>query len=895
MSFTLPFRNVRRNRWRTCLIMIGIAISVGLETGIAITIDSLYEDFINSHRGENFTDITIHPKKNSTIGEMNSLIEVVKSIKGVERASPVATITYMDELSALTTIPNNIIIYGLEPDSHPDYPHIILNDGNHTLERREAIISQSIANFLYVDPGQKVHLSNQSKYDFRGDTVTISGVMDDKSHFGNYIGYFFVLMDLDYLISLFTTESHLNFQIVVKVNDFVSINSIAERIEYAIGLDYYVYREKSISQHDVLAIRSYQAAMNLIIIASFVVEFLFITNILAINVRERSKEFGVLRAVGSSKRQIIKSLGTEILIYSGIGSFIGIIIGLGFSIILIGFLNISYPKVTIEALVLNPNSIISTYITGILVAFISGLYPIFLAISLPVIQNIHWTMRGKKITSKKWIYFLLAGTIITVVGIGTTYFIGPSRFLAFEVISWHFFVVWSIFLGTLLFEVGLLNFLPNLGKRLMFWHKLVPRTIATRNIKREYQKSIITIMVAALALSFILVIGIISASLTETIPDYYNKLYGRIDVIAETTDDAQVSPSFVDELVNNNTSIERAAYMLQQSTKIGNINGYVLGIDPSTYSFFFEETMRLPADPDIPALLNASKKGAIISHILRDRLGVRIGENLTIQISANSSTQVVVTGITSGNPFLQHGYYLYVSNTVFQTFWHNVSANWFIMSTSDDDVPLNTIADQLSQKYPIFKEVIAVDFYARVIKNSLIIQTAFFQILFLNTFLLAGLAQFICILISTLKMEREMGIMRALGLSKREVFSTFFAESTLLGITGAAIGIFNGIIGGELLAWYISQSIPIETNVSLSLIAFWVIVSFLITVVSTIVPSYRSSTKSITNAINYFAHSQLKMNPLVWPDWDKIVDDYLDKRIEIVSPHLTTPKEKEEH
>ena len=49
MSLALSLRNVRRNRWRTFLIIIGIAISVELETGVAITIDSLYEDFIYSH------------------------------------------------------------------------------------------------------------------------------------------------------------------------------------------------------------------------------------------------------------------------------------------------------------------------------------------------------------------------------------------------------------------------------------------------------------------------------------------------------------------------------------------------------------------------------------------------------------------------------------------------------------------------------------------------------------------------------------------------------------------------------------------------------------------------------------------------------------------------------
>ncbi|UCG89916.1 MAG: FtsX-like permease family protein [Candidatus Heimdallarchaeota archaeon] len=898
MATTLPKRNVTRNRWRSFLIIIGIAISVGLETGIAVTIDSLYGDFIESHRGDNFTDITIHPKEKTTIEEMKSLSELVRTIPGTKKVGLVATITYMEELAEAAEIPNNILIYGLETNTHPDFPNIELNSGNRTLEFGEAIISQSISDFIDITPGERYPLPKNPEYNFLGSTITISGIMKDKSHFGNHLGYLFVLLEINYLLDMFSDTSLLNFHLVVQVNDFVKINTIAEEIEdtQGLGLDYYVYREKSISENELLAIRSYQAALNLIIIASFAVEFLFITNILTINVRERSKEFGVLRAIGTSNRQIITYLGLEILIYSGIGSFLGITIGIGFSVMLIGFLNLNFPTLSIQALLLLPTSIITTYITGILVALISGLYPIFTAINLPIVQNIHWKMRKKKASTKNWIYLVLLGALLTVIGIGTTYFIGPSRFLAFEIISWHFFVVFSVFIGTLLLEAGVLHFIPNIGMKLMVWHRSVPRTIATRNIKREFQKSIVTIMVAALALTFILVVGITSRAVIGTIPDYYNERYGVIDIVAETKASTPDPAQFTNQLVSNNTNIERAGYLLQQRTKIENVNGYVFGIDPNSYNYFFKGTMLAPADPNIPKLMNKTEKGAIVSHLLRDRIGLRIGENLSIQVTSNSSTEVTITGIAASNPFLQQGLYIFFSDALFQDYWQNDTAKWFVMSISQDNEPLKTITDRLSFKYQdVFHDVISIDFYTKVIEKSLIVQTALFQMLFLHTFLLSGLAQFICILISTLKMEREIGIMRALGLSKREVISTFFGESTLLGLSGVAVGIINGLIGGELMAWYISQSIPIETDVSWTLIAFWVTVAFLITVVSTIIPSYRSSIKNVANAINTYVPRQMRRTPLIWPGWENVIDEYLEERSRGLHPNLTSPKSKKDH
>ena len=648
-----------------------------------------------------------------------------------------------------------------------------------------------------------------------------------------------------------------------------------------------MFREKSISDTDILAIKSYQTAMNLIIIASFLVEFLFITNILAINVRERSKEFGILRAVGTSKKQIISLLGIELLFYSGIGSIIGNIIGIGFSYLIIFFLNLNFPKkIAIEALILVPSSIISAFMTGILIALVAGLYPILLAINLPVVQNIHWKMRGKKKRSRNWGLSLLTGLVLILMGIVTTYFIGPSRFLSFEIISWHFFVIGVIFAGTLVLESGLLNFAPGIGRRLMIWHRKVPRIIATRNIRRESQKAILTIMVTALALTFILVIGIISDSIIFALPTYYDERFGRIDLIAETKDDAQVFPEFRNELVTNDSNILRAGSIQQQRTSINNYQAYVFGINSTDFDYFFGETMMQTTTIDAEDRFNSSINGVIVSHFLVTKIGVRLGEQLSVNISSQESIQMQITGIAAGNPFLQRGNYIFCSDNLFQTLWLNQTVDWFIMSTGDE-IGVRTMRDRLCETYSFFSRCVAIDFYSRVIENALIVQKAFFQTLFFHTFLLSGLAQFISILISTMKTEREVGIMRSMGLAREEVFSIFFAESTILGVLGVILGIINGLIGAELMAWYISQSLPIKTSVSVDLLVFWIVVSLLITVSSTIIPSYRSSTKSVVEAINAYIPRQLKAQPILWQDWDSMMDMYLEKQRMVVDSPLT--------
>ena len=873
MSFTLPWRNVTRYKFRTYLIIAAITISVGLETGIAITIDSLYEDFIDRHRGDNFTDITIHPKGKITKTDLNQLAETLRSVKGVDKVAPVATFTVLKNTSGLEQITNNIILYGLTPELHPDYPHLKLASGNPELESGDVIISESVAEELNLRMNDVFTLPEIEQHDYQRVTATIKGILRDNSIVGNYIGSYFILIDFYYLSSLFTSEYLLNSHLAVEVDDFININSIAENLQDFIGLNYDVYRENTISETDIIAIRSFQTAMNIIILVSFLVEFLFITNVLSMNIRERAKEFGVLRAIGSSNRQVVITLGLEVLIYGIIASFFGILIGIVFSFFPMFFLNFFFTTMRLDTIIIKPPSLIITYISGILITLLAGLYPIFKAISLPVIQNIHLKTKRKKSKTRSQLISLIVGVTLILLGVVIANSISSSEFLSFQILSWPFFALSLIFIGILFLETGFLRFVPKVGEKLMIWHGRIPRTIATRNIERESQKSTITTMVTALALSFILILGITSAGIIEAVPEYYEERYGRIDIIAETSDDANVALSFVDELVMNNSDIERAEFMQQQRTNIGNRNGYVLGINPNSYGYFFNETMISQLDENISTLLNATTKGAIISDILLNLIGGRIGENLTIQVSSNSSTQVKITGVTAGNPFLQDGYYLYISNELFQQYWSNNTANWFIMKLAPDSEHPNVVANQLAGKYPSLNEIIPVDFYAQVIESTLTMMTVFFQVLIIYTFFIAALTQFLSILMSNMNMEREIGILRAMGLSHSEVFQTLLVESTLIVTMGVILGILNGLIGSELLAWYISFSIQIQTTISINFIFLWVFLTILIPLISTEVVTRRTLSKAIAYTINTEIPRTQKYAPIGWHDsldWDKI-------------------------
>ncbi|MFX0183473.1 MAG: ABC transporter permease [Candidatus Hodarchaeota archaeon] len=852
MSFNFAFKNITRAKYRSFLLIFGVLLTVALETGIVISVDTLYDDFIFDNRGQNYTDITVNPKSWLELPTLKALANNVQQTPGVAKAGSVCYFS-VSRLLDIEFFPK-ILVYGIDAKNHPDFTHIDMIRGSRSLSGNTIIISERIQEILNLKIGDTVDLSSAVS-ELNLLNANIGGVIPDKSIIGNNPGVLFILADIETVLSAISSDqrdSLLNIKIDISVHDLLKIKETAEKIEDKIGLNHYVFVEKDISDIKAAGIRAYQTAMNLVIIASFVVEFLFITNVLAIAIRDRQKEIGVLRAVGTKSWQLIEIIGIEILGYSIIGSFLGIFVGIGFSIILVNFMDVFYTSIEFQAISLHFSSILAIFFSGIIVALISGLYPIFLAKTIPIMQNIHSRMRRSKssdiLSGSTWKYTIGGGVILMITAFFLQLNVGPSRFLDFSILSVHFFTVLMIFFATILIEIGILIFLPRIAMKVLFWFGPVTRTISLRNVAREFQKSLFTIMTSAMALTFIIIVGSVSASIIAEVPDYFQEQWGGIDTIAEARDN-DLFPINSTLLLDEKSAVERSAFIQETRTEIGLINGYIFGVDPEQYHYFAETVMLTDFTQPSSSLLDSStenKTNGLVSNLLYQRLGVPMGENISVKIADNNTVDITLVAVVKANIFLGNGEYIYISSIQYQKFFNSTLAKWIVCKKSKE---ASTAKTAVERALPTAKEVIDVSYFTEVMEQTLTFQTAIFQVLFIESFILSAIAQFVCILVSTLRMEREMGIMRSVGLSKRGVFSIFMAESTALGFTGLIVGLLDGLIGSVLLIWYISFSLPIDLYFPPERIVFWIIISFLITIASTIIPSYRSSQKNVIATI----------------------------------------------
>ena len=385
-NWLMSFRNLKRRRLRTVFtisgILVGIALMVvllamlnGMDTRLNEQVRGLtgadltvYNSTTQSGGGQGSQSFMIQPYDN--INEANA--EIVKNISGVDAVSSTLTFNGFAKSSNNNT---QLRINGIEPDLYNYVAGGINVVNGSSLKQGDdesIVIGKSVSTALGIEVGDKISIGRNEK-DNREFTVV--GIYETGMGIMDAAGY----ISLDAAQNLTGKEGQIS-NIQVKTKDPNEVDAITDLIPQKVqGVK--VITQKSIIQKMTDMLNTIQIFVSSLGLIALLAGSFGVINTMLMSVYERTREIGILKAIGSRNIVIMKMFLIEAVLIGVISSTLGCVLGT----IIIYTLPLTND---IMAPIISPSIIVIAMVLGIAVSTIAGIYPAWRASKMNIVEAI---------------------------------------------------------------------------------------------------------------------------------------------------------------------------------------------------------------------------------------------------------------------------------------------------------------------------------------------------------------------------------------------------------------------------------------------------------------------------------------------------------------------------
>ncbi|MCS7130208.1 MAG: ABC transporter permease [Archaeoglobaceae archaeon] len=373
MYFELAKRNLERAKVRSILAIVGILIGV-----MAISAIGIFGESLKSAVLENFKDVAneliVSPnyqKGYRYIEERD--IDKIKKISGIERAIAVKSEYLLVEIKEERTYAT---VYGMEES---DVKEMFKVEKGAIDLGRGCVVGNSFAKLYELKSGAKIIVN--------GVEFKIIGILEDAGMRYDVNPNFAVILSPEN----FEKISNAGYSsVIVKVEDLSDVARVKEEILKKLNAKeekVTVFEMKRILELISEAFNQINLFLMAIASVSLLVAGVSILNIMLMSTIERTKEIGIMRAIGAHRITVLKIFLLEALILGLIGSLIGsllsIIAGYGINSLILGETKYVFQLATLGYVFLG-------FSIGVFTSLVSGLYPAWKASRLEPIDALRF-------------------------------------------------------------------------------------------------------------------------------------------------------------------------------------------------------------------------------------------------------------------------------------------------------------------------------------------------------------------------------------------------------------------------------------------------------------------------------------------------------------------------
>jgi len=579
------------------------------------------------------------------------------------------------------------------------------------------------------------------------------------------------------------------------------------------------------------------------LIALFVGAFV-IANTLSITIAQRMREFATLRTIGASRRQVLRSVMLEALVIgiaaSLIGLFLGLAIAKGLSA-LFSALGVEFPQ---GESVFAMRTIVVSIAVGTLVTLVASLRPAIRATRVPPIAAVREGAALPAARLSRWgpvvsIVTLALGILLLVYGI-----FGGGLTTATRLTALGF--------GTLILFIGVsLNakraVRPLAGA--LGWPGTqiggTSGSLARENAMRNPSRTASTASALMIGLALITFVAILGAGLRSSFGDAVDKLFvADYALTAENGFDPFTKEA--DSAVGVTPHVTAVTGIRSGDARVFGHNIQVTAVPPNA-----AETIRidwLEGGVGVPSRLGDD--GAFVAKDYAKDHHLALGSPIAAMTPTGKVLQLRLKGIfdppKGGSPFGD----VTMSDATFDANYTKPQNLMTLVNIKGGVTDANTARLQLSlYSYPDTKVVTAAQFKKTQLDDINLTLNLLYGLLALSVLIsLFGVVN--TLVLSVFERTRELGMLRAIGMTRSQVRRMIRHESIVTALIGAALGIAVGVFLAILTTQALSDE-GVVLAIPWTTIGVFVVGTIVAGMLAAILPARRASRLNILEALQY--------------------------------------------
>ena len=555
-----------------------------------------------------------------------------------------------------------------------------------------------------------------------------------------------------------------------------------------------------------------------VLVGSFV-----IWNTFNVLVAQRRREVALLRAVGATRRQVLAGVLIEAGVVGLVSGVIGVLLGVGLATgirMMLKLIGVDVPSTSPD---LEPRTIIAGLAIGLVVTVVAAMAPAWAATRVAPMEalRIAGPASGAVGHGRR-----VAGWVVTGAGL--------AMLLACAIVGNQ---RWATLFATVTTFAGLVVAGPTLargmarladhGRRGSGWR------MAARNIARNSRRSAATALALTIGLTVVAAVAVTATSLKASVSVAVSG-GNRSDLILEPAGAGLgISPSVAD-LLRSRADVADVVELRESAAQVNGHSSLVTALDTAG----LDRVIDLGVES---GTLDALAPGSIlVSTTAAEELDVGVGDTMTLTFPETGDTRLRVGGTFSKGSLINASYLLTMPD-----FATNVTSklDGAILMTSTpgaDPAEAKAAIRAALADYPN----VTVNDPADITQKA---QDSVNQLLGIVTAMLL-LAVVVAILgivntlvLSVVERTRELGLLRAVGGTRRQVRTVVRRESVLMALLGALTGIGLGTLSGIALSRALVEEGITELEVPVVTLAGYLVIAAAVGVLAAVGPARRAS------------------------------------------------------